>query len=75
MSESESIKADIAFHEKMFFAAIALIITLIGWLASSYGSSNDTLAVLALIACFLSACFTVYQYRLVKRLIKELKYV
>ena len=36
MSESESIKANIAFHEKMFFAAIAVLITLVGWMASNY---------------------------------------
>jgi hypothetical protein len=36
MSESESIKADIAFHEKMFFSAIAALMALIGWMASNY---------------------------------------
>jgi len=30
MSEAESIKANIAFHEKMFFAAISILVTLIG---------------------------------------------
>lgn len=35
MSESESIKANIAFHEKMFFTAIAPIMILIWWIASS----------------------------------------
>ena len=32
MSESDSIKANIAFHEKMFFAAIAILVALIGWM-------------------------------------------
>ncbi|WP_087871015.1 hypothetical protein [Bathymodiolus platifrons methanotrophic gill symbiont] len=36
MSESESIKANIAFHEKMFFAAIAALMALIGWMSSKY---------------------------------------
>lgn len=73
MSESKSIKANIAFHEKIFFAAIATLMTLIGWIASNYPSTNSVLLVVVLIIGFFSGGFVVYQYRLIKRLIKELK--
>jgi len=32
MSRLDKIKAEISFHEKMFFAALAVVIGLIGWL-------------------------------------------
>ncbi len=75
MSESESIKADIAFHEKMFFTAIAALMTLIGWMASNYTTANSLLLSAVLIVSFFAGTYVVYQYRLIKRLIKELKNV
>ncbi len=75
MSESESIKANIAFHEKMFFAAIATLITLLGWMASNYTTTNKLLLVSALVISFFAGAYVVLQYRLIKRLILELKNV
>lgn len=40
MSKADAIKAEIGFHEKMFFAALAGLLTLIGWLASSYKTAS-----------------------------------
>ena len=73
MSEAESIKANIAFHEKMFFAAIAILVTLIGWMASNYTMVNSFLLSSAFIVSLFSGTYVIYQYRLIKRLIKELK--
>lgn len=73
MSEAECIKANIAFHEKMFFAAIAVLMTLAGWLASNYTIASNLLLVSALVVSVFSGAFVIYQYRLIKRLIKELE--
>ena len=73
MSESESIKANIAFHEKMFFAAIAILVTLVGWMASNYMLASGLIMASALVASIFSGAYVVYQYRLIKRLIMELK--
>lgn len=73
MSEAESIKASIAFHEKMFFAAIATLMTLIGWMASNYTTASGLLLTITLIVSGFAGIYVVYQYRLIKRLIQELK--
>ncbi len=73
MSESESIKADIAFHEKMFFTAIAVLVALIGWMASNYTVVGAVHLVFSLLAIIFSSAYVVFQYRLIKQLIKELK--
>lgn len=73
MSESESIKANIAFHEKMFFAAIAALMALIGWMSSKYMVASSLLLIIVLVVSFFSGIYVVYQYCLIKRLIKELK--
>ena len=73
MSEADSIKANIAFHEKMFFAAIAVLITLAGWMASNYTVVSGLLLVSALVVSGFSGIYVIYQYRLIKQLIKELK--
>ncbi len=36
MSKIERIKAEISFHEKMFFAALAVVMALAGWAAEHY---------------------------------------
>ena len=73
MSESESIKANIAFHEKMFFAAIAVLVTLVGWTASNYTVISGVLLVSSLVVSIFSGIYVIFQYKLIKRLIKELK--
>ncbi len=73
MSEAECIKANIAFHEKMFFAAIAVLVTLIGWISSNYTVAATLHLSLALLATGFSGAYVIFQYRLIKRLIQELK--
>ena len=36
MSKLDRLKAEISFHEKMFFTAIAMILGLLGWAANNY---------------------------------------
>ena len=73
MSKLDKIKAEIAFHEKMFFAALTVVIGLIGWSASNFLSTSVFVLLLALFGMFASSIFGVFQYRLIKRLIEELE--
>jgi FtsH-binding integral membrane protein len=73
MSESESIKANIAFHEKMFFAAIAVLVTVVGWVASNYTVIGVFHLASALFSIIFSGAYVIYQYRRIKQLIEELK--
>ena len=72
MSKLESIKADLSLHEKIFFAAVAIMITLVGWTAANYLVVKSWLLFMALLAIVAISIFIVYQYRIIKRLIKEL---
>ena len=36
MSKIERIKAEISFHEKMFFAALAVLMALVGWVRTLF---------------------------------------
>ena len=69
MPKIDRIKTEIAFHEKLFFGALAAILALIGWMAS-----NALWLLLVALAGFFGACiFGVDQYRRIKRLLVELE--
>lgn len=72
MPKIDQLKADIAFHEKLFFAALASIFTLTGWMAANYASSSPWLLFAAFVVTISAAFFGVLQYRKIKQLIKEL---
>ena len=72
MPEIDRIKADIAFHEKLFFAALAIVFALTGWITTHYPDSDVWLLLLALVGLICSVGFGVLQYRAIKQLIKEL---
>ena len=73
MSKSDKIKAEISFHEKMFFAALAVVLGLIGWAASNFLNVPTFILFLILFGVLASSVFGVFQYRFIKRLIKELE--
>jgi len=50
MSKLESIKADLSLHEKILFAAVAIMITLVGRTASNYLVVRSWLLFMALLA-------------------------
>ncbi|MFT7389129.1 MAG: hypothetical protein ACI8VC_002394 [Candidatus Endobugula sp.] len=68
----DKLKADIAFHEKLFFAALASIFALTGWMASHYTEGNNWLLLLAFVVTIFAGLFSVLQYRKIKQLIEEL---
>ena len=57
----------------MFFAAIAVLVTLVGWTASNYTVVSGVLLVSSLVVSVFSGIYVIFQYKLIKRLIKELK--
>ena len=73
MSKLDRVKAEISFHEKMFFAALAVIIGLIGWSASNFSSTSYFVLLLALFGMAGSSAFGIYQYRVIKQVIEELE--
>ncbi|WP_027148876.1 hypothetical protein [Methylobacter tundripaludum] len=72
MSKLEGIKVELSFHEKILFAAVAIMITLVGWTAANYLVVKSWLLFMALLAIVGISIFIVYQYRIIKKLIKEL---
>ena len=73
ISKLDKIKAETSFHEKMFFAALAVIVGLIGWSASNFLNTSAFVLLLALFGTLASAVYGIYQYRFIKQLIKELE--
>ncbi len=73
MSRSERIKADIGFHEKMFFAALAGVMALTGWLVSNYEQAPTWMVFLGVCGMIGASVFGIFQYRRIKRLIVELE--
>ena len=72
MPEIDKIKADIAFHEKLFFGALAIVFALTGWMTAHYIDSKLWLLLLAFVVTICAGVFSVIQYRKIKQLIEEL---
>ncbi len=73
MSKLDRLKAEIGFHEKMFFAALAGLLTLIGWLVSNYQTAPTLVVFVGVCGLISAGLFGISQYRHIKRLIKELE--
>lgn len=56
----------------MFFAALAVVIGLIGCSASNFLNTSVFVLLLALFGMLASSIFGVFQYRFIKKLIEEL---
>lgn len=59
MSKLDRIKAEISFHEKMFFTAIAMMLGLLGWAANNYLATDAAVLYLAMIGLIGAAGFGV----------------
>lgn len=73
MSKVDRLKTEIAFHEKMFFASLAGMLALIGWLAANYKTSDTWLVAFAVLGLMGSCGFGIDQYRRIKRLLIDLE--
>lgn len=67
MAKIDRIRADIGFHEKMFFAGLAIIIGLIGWTWSNNQAVEVSRLGIALLGLFIACIFNIYQYRITVR--------
>jgi hypothetical protein len=73
MSKLDRLKAEISFHEKMFFTAIAMMLGLLGWAANNYLSASTGVLFLAMIGLFGTAGFGVWNYKRIKQLLERLE--
>ena len=73
MSKLDRLKAEIAFHEKMFFSSVAAMLALIAWLSASYTAGPAWLLFLAVLGLLGVSVFGVDQYRRIKKLLVELE--
>jgi|CXWL01.1.fsa_nt_gi hypothetical protein len=73
MSKIERIKAEISFHEKMFFAALAVIMALVGWAAENYLTISFWILLLCALGFFCSLAFALWSYKQIKRLLEDLE--
>jgi Flp pilus assembly protein TadB len=73
MPKIDRIKAEISFHEKMFFAALAVILALIGWAVERYLVVSFWMLALAAVGLFFSLAFAFWSYKRMKRLLEDLE--
>jgi hypothetical protein len=73
MSKLDRIKAEISFHEKMFFTAIAIMLGLLGWAANNYRTTDAVVLFLAMIGLVGAAGFGVWNYKKIKQLLEKLE--
>jgi hypothetical protein len=73
MSKIDRIKAEISFHEKMFFAALAVVMALVGWAAEHYLTINSWILLLCALGFFCSLAFALWSYKQIKRLLGDLE--
>ena len=73
MAKIDRIKAEIAFHEKMFFAALAVILAVIGWAAERELVISFWMLSLTGVGFFCSLGFAFWSYKRMKRLLEDLE--
>ena len=66
MPKIDKIKADISFHEKLFFGFMAALFAQIAWIAANYEAIRWSLLLVSLVAMIGTIAFCVTQYRTIK---------
>lgn len=77
MSKSDRYKAEISFHEKMFFAslAVSLSLSLLAWSFKHYSSINLWVMIFTFIGFLGSVGFGVWNFKHIKNLLEDLENV
>ena len=75
MRKLDRLKAEISFHEKMFFTAIAIILGLLGWAANNFLTVNSFVLLLSLIGLLGAVGFGIWNYKKIKQLLEGLENV
>ena len=73
MSKSDRSKAEIAFHEKMFFASLALTLAVIGWTIEKADVTGDLMLIGAAMCSSLTSAFGIWNYRQIRTLLEKLE--
>lgn len=73
MAQVDSLKAEIDFNQKLFFAVLTALVALVSWLAGNYSTTSHMLIGSGIIISVVLSYSAGNQYLLVKRLIAELK--
>jgi len=66
-------KAEISLLEKLLFVSFAILITLIGWIATNFETASTALLITALAAVSVIGIFAAYTYNQIRKLIRELR--
>ena len=73
MGELDEKKLEIDYLEKLFFAALAAVFALLGWLASNYESVSLVILVLAFISFLVGVLFVYNVNSKIRKLIREVR--
>jgi len=73
MSTSDRLKAEIAFHEKMFFTSIAVIFAILGWTIEKARVINSILLIGVFLVTLFAIGFSVWNYKQISALLEELE--
>ena len=73
MSKSDRLKAEIAFHEKMFFTSLALTLAVIGWTIEKADVTGDLMLIGAAMCSGLTSAFGIWNYRQIRTLLEKLE--
>jgi predicted small integral membrane protein len=73
MPKIDKLKADISFHEKLFFGSMAAIFAVVAWVAAHYKTAEWWELLISLIMMLGASFFSIDQYKRIKRLIQELE--
>ena len=71
MSELDEKKLEIEYLQKQFFAALAVMFALLGWMVTNYGSTGGLIIFLSFVAFFVAVSFVVVVHKKIIFLIKE----
>ena len=73
MPKLDGLKANVSFHEKMFFAAIAVILALLGWAVNQPLTIELWKFIVAALSLFAAIVFATWHYKKIKHLIKDIE--
>ena len=73
MSKADRYKAEISFHEKMFFAALAVSLSLLAWAFKNYTEINFWFMIFVFIGFTASVGFGFWNFKQIKNLLEDLE--
>ena len=75
MPNSDRVKAEVAFIEKLFFASLAIVVAVTGWLVGEYSKANALMTAGAGVMVVSGLCFCAWACRKIYKLFGDLENV